>query len=77
MSNFYKHSLNFAVLAHVFDIPTPKDDIDGSMVREVYYTENNLKRIVTYCEKDVVTLMQLMLRYKGEQLLKDEEIDFV
>jgi uncharacterized protein YprB with RNaseH-like and TPR domain len=73
----FKNFTSLELLAHVFDIPTPKNDIDGSMVREVYYEENDLKRIVTYCEKDVVTLMQLMLRYKGEQLLKDEEIDFV
>jgi len=73
----YKHFTSLELLAHVFNIPTPKDDIDGSMVREVYYGQNDLPRIVTYCEKDVVTLIQLMLRYKGEALLSEEEVEFV
>jgi hypothetical protein len=48
-------SLN--LLTHIFAIPTPKDDIDGSMVCDVYWRENDLQRIVTYCPKDVIAIL--------------------
>lgn len=62
------------LLAHILGIPSPKDDIDGSQVGNVYWKEQNLERIVTYCQKDVVTVMQILLRFKGERLLSGEEI---
>lgn len=70
----YKHYTSLKLLAHVFQIPTPKDDIDGSMVRSVYYEEKNLARIETYCKKDVITVAQLLLRFRNEPLLEDFEI---
>lgn len=73
----FKHFTSLELLAHVFGIPTPKDDIDGSQVRSVYYEEQNLDRIRQYCEKDVLTLIQLFLKYRGESLLTEEQVDFV
>lgn len=70
----YKHYTSLELLTHIFNIPTPKDDIDGSMVADVYYKENNLPRIVKYCEKDVVAIAQLMLRFKGEDLITCIEV---
>ena len=70
----YKHFTSLKLLAHVFHIPTPKDDIDGSMVRSVYYEEKNLERIETYCKKDVITVAQLLLRFRNEPLLEEFEI---
>ena len=58
------------LLAHVFGVPTPKDDIDGSMVAEIYYKEKDLSRIVTYCEKDVLTLANVFRRMRQEDLLE-------
>jgi len=52
-------------------VPTPKDDIDGSMVGEVYWKEKDLARIVTYCQKDVVTVAQVYLRMQGEDLIEN------
>jgi predicted PolB exonuclease-like 3'-5' exonuclease len=72
----YKHFTSLKLLAALFDIPTPKDDIDGSMVGEVFWKENDLDRISTYCQKDTVTVAQLVLRYRGEQILKDHEVLF-
>lgn len=57
----YKHYTSLELLAKLFDIPTPKDDITGADVAEVYYQEKNLDRIVKYCEKDVITLIKLYL----------------
>ncbi|MEO5948160.1 MAG: 3'-5' exonuclease [Chitinophagaceae bacterium] len=71
----FKSFTSLNLLAHVLGVPTPKDDIDGSMVWEVYWKEKNLERIVTYCQKDVVTVAQILLRMNGEQLIKEENIE--
>ena len=63
-------------MSHVLGIPSPKDDIDGSQVASVFYQEKNLERIITYCEKDVVTVAQVFLKLRSESLLKTEEIIF-
>lgn len=71
----FKSYTSLVLLAHTLGIPTPKDDIDGSMVWKVYWEEKNLQRIVTYCQKDVVTVAQILLRMNEEQLLKEENIE--
>lgn len=73
----YKHYTSLKLLARIFGIPTPKDDIDGSMVRSVYYEEKNLERIKIYCQKDVVTVAQILLSYQGKSLVKDSDIIYV
>ena len=70
----YKNYTSLNLLAMVFGIPTPKDDIDGSDVARVYWEEKNLERIVTYCQKDVLTVAQLFLRFKGEALIVQEQV---
>jgi len=70
----YKHYTSLALLTHILGIPSPKDDIDGSMVAQVYYQEKNTERIVIYCEKDVLATAQLLLRFKGEELIKVENV---
>jgi DNA polymerase elongation subunit (family B) len=73
----YKNYTSLNLLAAIFNIPTPKDDIDGSMVGHVYWVENQLDRICTYCQKDVVATAQLIKRYRGEELIPDELITIV
>ena len=58
----YKHFTSLALLCELFGIPTPKDDIDGSEVARVYYEENDLERIKSYCEKDVTALIEVYKR---------------
>jgi len=58
----YKSYTSLDLLAAVFNITTPKDDLDGSMVRETYWLKNDLERIVTYCKKDVRTLCEIFMR---------------
>lgn len=70
----YKHYTSLKLLANIFGITSPKEDIDGSMVGKVYYDDNDIDRIVTYCELDVVTTAQVFLRMRGEVLLVDDEI---
>lgn len=73
----YKHFTSLNLLAAILNIPTPKDDIDGSQVRQVYYEEKNLDRIVTYCQKDVITTAQVLLKFKGIEIIPPENITIV
>jgi 3'-5' exonuclease len=73
----YKNFTSLNLLAAIFNIPTPKDDIDGSMVGHVYWNDNDLPRICTYCQKDVITTAQLLKRFNGEELIADELITIV
>ena len=70
----YKHFTSLKLLTKVLGVPSPKDDIDGSEVAHVYYVENNIDRIITYCEKDVIAVAQIFLRLRREELLIDDEI---
>ena len=70
----YKHYTSLELLTYIFGIPTPKDDIDGSQVASVYYEEKDIDRIITYCEKDVIATIQLVQRYRGEELIHDDFI---
>lgn len=71
----YKHYTSLNLLANLFGIPTPKDDIDGSMVASVYYENQDINRIVHYCEKDVITIAQLFRRYRNEDVIPEENIE--
>lgn len=70
----YKNYTSLNLLAGIFNIPTPKDDMDGSDVARVYWEEKNLKRIVTYCQKDVLTVAQLLLRFMGQPLIEQKNV---
>jgi len=70
----YKHFTSLKLLANILGISSPKDDIDGSQVRQVYYEENDIDRIITYCEKDVVTTAQVFLRLRNDELLDLNEL---
>ncbi|PKA82865.1 hypothetical protein ATE92_1005 [Ulvibacter sp. MAR_2010_11] len=70
----YKTFTSLKLMAHVLGIPSPKDDIDGSEVRNVYYNEKDIDRIITYCEKDTTTVAQLFLRLRNEPILEESEV---
>ncbi|MBP6372772.1 MAG: 3'-5' exonuclease [Flavobacterium sp.] len=70
----YKHFTSLKLLTKILGIPSPKGDIDGSQVAQVYYVEKDIDRIVTYCEKDTIAVAQLFLRFRREDLLIEEEI---
>ena len=73
----HKHFTSLALLSEIFGIPTSKDDIDGSQVAGVYWQQNDLPRITTYCKKDVLVLAQLLMKWTGESLLNDSQIIMV
>ncbi len=72
----YKSYTSLDLLTAVFNIPTPKDDIDGSMVGKVYWEDKDLERIRQYCQKDVLAIAQLMRRYLNLPLITDEHVIF-
>jgi len=70
----YKTFTSLKLMTHVLGIPSPKDDIDGSEVRDVFYKENDIDRIIRYCEKDTIAVAQIILRLRNEELLDDSEV---
>lgn len=70
----YKHYTSLKLLTHTLNIPSPKSDLDGSQVAEVYYNDNDLDRIVNYCEQDVLAVAQIILRFARRPLLDAKEI---
>ena len=73
----YKNYTSLDLLAAVFDISSPKNDICGADVAEVYWKNNDLQRIVKYCQNDVLTVAQLFLRYQGKPLLSSDDIALI
>ena len=70
----YKHYTSLKLLTSILGIPSPKGDIDGSQVAQVYYVEQDLMRIVRYCEQDVIAIAQLLLRFQNKPILNPSSI---
>ncbi len=70
-----KSYTSLKLLLNVFGIASPKGDIDGSQVNAVFWKENDLERIVKYCEKDVIAVTQLFLRFRDHEMLGDDAIN--
>lgn len=73
----YKNYTSLDLMASILEIPSPKDDIDGSMVARVFYEEKDLKRIIRYCEKDVLTIARILLRFMNLPGIPDERVESV
>ena len=71
----YKNYTSLKLLTAVFDIPTPKNDIDGSQVAEVFYKEKNLDRIVQYCQKDVIATARLFQKFHLMTIIEDDFLE--
>lgn len=70
----YKNYTSLELLTYIFGIPSPKNDIDGSMVAQVFYEDDDLPRIVKYCERDVVAIIQLIMKFRGMELISESDI---
>lgn len=70
-----KNYTSLNLLAAVLNVPSPKDDIDGSQVGKVYWEDRDLSRIAVYCQKDVQTCMQVLLRLQGLPILTEDQIE--
>ncbi|OFY64834.1 MAG: 3'-5' exonuclease [Bacteroidetes bacterium RBG_13_43_22] len=73
----YKNYTSLDLLATVLGIPSPKDETDGSMVGRIYYEDRDQARIVRYCEKDVLTVARILLRFKNLPGITDDRVESV
>ncbi len=73
----YKSYTSLDLLTSILGIPSPKDDIDGSMVARIYWDEHDIKRIVRYCEKDVLAVAQVLLRFMNLPFIEPDKVDSV
>jgi 3'-5' exonuclease len=73
----YKSYTSLDLLTTTLNIPSPKDDIDGSMVAGIYHNEHDIKRIAKYCEKDVLAVAQVLLRFMNLPKIEEEKIESV
>jgi DNA polymerase elongation subunit (family B) len=71
----YKHYTSLDLLTYVFNIPSPKEEIDGSMVADVFYKEKDIDKIIKYCENDVIAIAQLLLRYMNRPIINESHIE--
>jgi 3'-5' exonuclease len=71
----YKHYTSLSLLCELFNIPSPKDDIDGSQVATIYWEGKDIERIVRYCEKDTLAVANLLLKYKGNKVIPVENME--
>lgn len=72
-----KHYTPLELLAHVFGIEIHRNEIEGNQIHEVYYKYKEPEKIVDYCYKDVVTIAQLLLRFKNLEGVSTENIYYV
>jgi len=73
----YKSYTSLDLLSSILGFPSPKDDIDGSMVADIFWSEHDLKRIVTYCEKDVLAVARILMRFMNESTISTDNIESV
>ena len=71
----YKHFTSLDLLTNILGIPSPKCDISGNQVAKVYYQDQNIERIVKYCEGDVLAVAQVYLRFMNMTLLSKEQVE--
>lgn len=74
-TGFYGASL--LNIATALGLPSPKSDINGSETSDVYYKEGKkgLERIVSYCERDVVTVANIIRICRYEKPLSVSQLD--
>lgn len=72
----YKAFTSLNLMAYIMGLPSPKQDMDGSMVGTYYWQKKELAKIVRYCCSDVVTLTNVFLRIKGDITIAEENVIF-
>lgn len=73
----YKNFTSLDLLANVLQVPSSKNDISGADVGSVYWLENNIKRIVEYCQRDVVTTARVYQRLCSLPMIQDSQVQYV
>ena len=71
----YKHFTSLELLAELFGLPNPKSDIKGQDIWKIYWQDRDIENITEYCEKDVITLVQIFLKFRNEPFINQENIE--
>jgi predicted PolB exonuclease-like 3'-5' exonuclease len=72
----YKYYASLAQIAFALGLPTPKDDMQGHEVPQAYY-KGRLPEIITYCEKDVVTLVNIFRIMRNDKVFEPSQIEHI
>ncbi|WP_026955370.1 3'-5' exonuclease [Algoriphagus vanfongensis] len=70
----YKHYTRLELLASIFDVPSSKDDLDGSQVNHTFHLEGDLDKIKKYCLKDVEVTARVYLAMNPQPGMEQMEI---
>lgn len=70
----YRNFTSLDLLTTSLNIPSPKNDLEGAEVGDIYWSTKDVERIKRYCERDVVAIVQLLLRFKRLPLLSAMQI---
>jgi 3'-5' exonuclease len=78
----WKHKTSLDALCQLFGLPSPKSDMDGSMVAQTVWdgiknnaTEEALRKVATYCNGDLVALANVYCRLKQiDVVIKPEHV---
>jgi predicted PolB exonuclease-like 3'-5' exonuclease len=62
-------------LAKIFNLPTSKDEMDGSMVYD-YFKQGRLDDICRYCMKDVVLTRSVYYKMAYDDIASSEDLPF-
>lgn len=62
------------LLSTVLGFDSSKDDIRGDEVTKVFWQDNDLSRITKYCEKDVLSVTQILLKLSNLPLVEDYQL---
>ena len=73
----YKHFTSLDLLSAIFDVPSPKEDMDGSQVGPTFWEENDLDRIRIYCERDVWVTAAVFLKMNGKEYPLEKEVVYL
>ncbi len=73
----YKHYTSLNLLCETLGIKSPKEEMSGKDVYQIYYQDHNLDRIAYYCENDVIATAQVYLKLNGKKIIEETNIERV
>ena len=62
------------LLATSLGLETSKSDISGKDVGKVFYMDGDVNRIATYCQADVLSVAQIILKLSGHPIVEDYQL---
>lgn len=73
----HRSFVSLDLLSHTLGIESPKGDMSGADVGNVFWQDRDFQRLQAYCEQDVITTVQVLLHFCGQAHLADDQIELV